>query len=178
MSFSKVEEYKIQIKVSDKEYIPYSFISRDFYTNALRLGFIMYRMQEIKGIKFTSNLLRILLNLYNSPKILRNFSVLFSFKDSNIIKPQVENQLLFIEDFFTILSYLISKGLISQSKDTFSSKIFFSITMKFNKIIENVTPSELEPYLLEKLDLINNMLKQWIIDDFIKFIQEEVREIL
>jgi len=178
MSIDNIKKYKLKIKVSEKILIPYSFISRNFYTNSLRFGFLMNKIENKYKVFLSSDLLRILLNLYNSPKLLKKLGILFDLHPKNIFQFQEIKQILFIDDFFEILAFLISKGLIIQTRDSKLNKILFYLMDDFKDLMESISEEILEPLLNERLELIQNLLDLWKPDKFLKFIHEEVRELI
>lgn len=179
MTSSNSNQTRNRVFVSEEGLYPKSIISENYYTNSVRLGFIMLSLESNKSIQFTPIFLRLLLNLYLSPKKLWKTSIVLGLKTDYIPTRNDIEAKASLSSFYDILGLLLAKGLLSlDKKNSTTEQPVFKLKDKFQTLLKNFNNKNLEPNIIEKLELIKEIMSSWDSDDFIEFIKEELKDLI
>lgn len=168
-----------RVFVSEENLYPKSIISDNYYTNSVRLGFLMSTLENNRSIQFTPTFLRLILNLYLSSKKLWKTSIALGINSDYLPTSNAIENKVTISEFHEILGLLLAKGLISiDKKKSNTDQPVFELENRFRDLIENFEDKNKEANMLKKIELIENIMKSWNSNNFIEFIKNELKDLI
>ena len=179
MTLNNSNQTRNRVFVSEEGLYPKSIISDNYYTNSVRLGFVMSTLESSRNILFTPTFLRLILNLYLSSKKLWKTGIALGFKvgyipTSNDIEDKVS-----ISGFHDVLGLLIAKGLITiNKKKSKANQPVFELEDNFLRLLENFDDKNMETNMVNKLEQIKKIMMSWSSDNFIEFIKNELKDLI
>ena len=179
MTTNNSNHTKNRVFVSEEGLFPKSIISDNYYTNSVRLGFLISTLEGSRNIQFTPTFLRLILNLYLSSKKLWKTSIALGLKDDYVPTSDDIEDKATISGFHDVLGLLIAKGLITITrKKSTTDQPVFELEDKFRKLLENFDDKNKETNMLNKFELIKSIMKPWSSNDFIEFIKNELKDLI
>ena len=171
-------KFTVKFSVSKSIANPISIESRRFYTNVMRIWFLLNNLKKNRKIQYTPQILRILLNLYNSNRNLIHLGLLFGIKDIQSLGNKIKSSKRINPNTFNqILGYLLSKKLIKNEINQ-KGNLIFQTTEKLSNLLGIFDQKEIEPNLFLKLKIINSILSNWDTDNFLNFMKKEMRDLI